>query len=50
MVEIDLQENLIWKWDEIIQLGVEVPALRALLLHGNKMEPLTLQVIERFPP
>ncbi len=49
MVEIDLQDNLLWRWDEVIRLGVEVPALRALLLHGNKMEPLTCSVIERFP-
>lgn len=49
MVEIDLQDNLLWCWDEIIKLGVEVPALRALLLHGNKMEALTSQVIDKFP-
>lgn len=49
MVEIDLQDNLLWRWDEVIKLGVEVPAMTALLLHGNKMEPITPNVIERFP-
>jgi len=50
LVEIDLQDNLLWRWSDIATLGSEVPNLGVLLLHGNKMQPITESVCFGFPP
>eukprot|EP01038_Epipyxis_sp_PR26KG_P017453 gene17453-24143_t len=52
LIEIDLQDNLLWQWEEITLLAVQVPNLSSLLLHGNKMEALvpdSLPKLASFP-
>eukprot|EP01031_Cornospumella_fuschlensis_P042926 gene42926-52452_t len=39
--ELDLQDNLISNWQELVFLGEQIPGLQTLLLHGNKFKPLT---------
>jgi Leucine-rich repeat (LRR) protein len=46
LTEVDLQENLICQWQEIGNFGVALPLLTTLLLHGNKLEPLTAELAE----
>lgn len=46
MTEADLQENLLSDWREIANLGLEMPNLQTLLLHGNKMQPVVREVVE----
>lgn len=48
--DIDLQDNLLWKWSELASLAVQVPGLCTLQLHGNKMQPITEEVTKGFPP
>eukprot|EP01041_Mallomonas_annulata_P001141 gene1141-2208_t len=47
--EVDLQENLIWSWKEVAKLVIQMPILDTLLLQSNRMQPLTLNVLESFP-
>ena len=42
--EIDLQDNLIYKWSEVANLTAQAPILTTLLLHGNKMQLLTADI------
>lgn len=49
LVEVDLQDNLLWKWREVFHLGSQLPVLRNLLLHGNKFEPVTPPLIQSLP-
>lgn len=44
--EIDLQDNLIWQWNQIAKFSKNLPYLQSMLLHGNKMEEITPRVIE----
>lgn len=48
LVEVDLQDNLFSRWDEIIQLASNLPLLNNLLLHGNKIGNITNEFIEEF--
>jgi Leucine-rich repeat (LRR) protein len=41
IIEADLQDNLLWKWAEVFSIGDQMPLLQTLLLHGNKLQPLT---------
>lgn len=47
--EIDLQDNLLSKWEEVLALGPAVPNLSVLLLHGNKLEALSPAVTSAVP-
>jgi len=42
--DIDLQDNLLWQWEEVLSLCRQVDGLRSLQLHGNKMQPFVLDV------
>ena len=48
--EIDLQDNLIWKWAEVARFSIHIPALTSMLLHGNKMQEVTPSVVEGLAP
>ena len=48
--EIDLQDNLLWRWSDLAGLAIQIPVLSTLQLHGNKMQNLTPEVLERLPP
>jgi len=50
VVEVDLQDNLLYKWSELAVLTVHVPALKTLLLHGNRMQEVTQAVADALPP
>jgi tubulin-specific chaperone E len=50
MVEVDLQDNLFTEWKEISRLVSQMPKLRTLLLHGNKMEAFTPTIASALPP
>ena len=47
--EIDLQDNLLWKWSDLALLAIQIPGLQTLQLHGNKMQALTAQVVDQLP-
>lgn len=49
LVEVDLQDNLFYRWDEIIQLASHLPALTNLLLQGNKIGNLTHEILANHP-
>lgn len=49
LIEVDLQDNLLWEWSEISNLTVQMPGLRTLLLHGNMMQPLTTSITLSLP-
>ena len=49
MVEVDLQDNLIYEWKEVASLVGQMPLLSTLLLHGNAMEPFTPPVAASLP-
>lgn len=46
LVEVDLQDNLFSRWDEIFRLASQLPDLNNLLLHGNKLGDLTSDEIQ----
>jgi len=48
-VDIDLQDNLLWKWSELASLAVQVPGMRTLQLHGNKMQNVSPEIIAELP-
>lgn len=48
--DIDLQDNLFWQWSEVSALAVQIPGLRTLQLHGNRMQSLTPEVLAQLPP
>jgi Leucine-rich repeat (LRR) protein len=50
LVEIDLQNNLLWRWEDVSVLGLEVPGLGVLLLHGNRLQPITETVVASLNP
>jgi hypothetical protein len=33
----------------VAKLGIEMPQLQSLLLHGNKLEPVTAAIVESLP-
>lgn len=39
--EVDLQDNLLFQWEEVFSLGLQLPHLNCLLLHGNRMLSFT---------
>ena len=47
-VEVDLQDNLLFKWSEIEQLTKDIRGLKTLLLHGNKMQTLSPEITGAF--
>lgn len=47
-VEVDLQDNLLYKWSEIEQLSMDIRGLKTLLLHGNKMQTLSPEITGGF--
>ena len=49
-VEVDLQDNLLWQWKELASLTSQMPLLETLLLHGNKMQPLSSAVLSAVQP
>jgi hypothetical protein len=49
MIEADLQDNLLWQWSEVAKLGENMPQLQHLLLHGNHLEPLTVEIASTLP-
>lgn len=49
IIEVDLQDNLIWDWMEVFSLVSQMPSLKSLLLHGNKFLPLSLELSQTFP-
>lgn len=49
LIEVDLQDNLFSRWDEIIILASHLPVLTNLLLHGNKIGNLTFEFLEKTP-
>jgi hypothetical protein len=49
LTEVDLQDNLFCRWDEILQLASQLPHLNNLLLHGNKLGDLSSKDIENNP-
>eukprot|EP00605_Chrysophyceae_sp_TOSAG23-4_P002946 GSChrysophyteH1.ASY1.ANO1.3244.1 assembled CDS len=49
VVEVDLQDNLLYKWKDISTLMSSLPGLRKLQLHGNKMQPFTSAISETLP-
>lgn len=49
ITEVDLQDNLLWQWKEITSLTSQLPGLSTLLLHGNKLQPLTTDIIDTLP-
>ena len=44
-VEVDLQDNLLYKWNDVAFLTNEIEGLQTLLLHGNRMENLTSSIL-----
>jgi len=46
LTEVDLQDNLLCQWSEVANFGLAMSALTTLLLHGNKLEPLTSSIAE----
>jgi hypothetical protein len=48
-IEIDLQDNLLSSWVEVGKVAVQLPLLSTFLLHGNKMEPFTMDTLRVFP-
>lgn len=48
--DIDLQDNLLWQWSELACLATQVPGLRTLQLHGNKMQQLAPEIVALLPP
>lgn len=50
VVEVDLQDNLLYKWSELAVLTVNVSGLKTLLLHGNRMQEITQAVADALPP
>jgi hypothetical protein len=46
LTEVDLQDNLVCQWKEVGNFGLAMPLMTTLLLHGNKMEPLTMELAE----
>lgn len=50
VIEVDLQDNLIYKWSELATLTACVPGLQTLLLHGNRMQDVTPQIAASLPP
>ena len=44
-VEVDLQDNLLYKWNDVAFLTNEIEGLQTLLLHGNRMESLTSSIL-----
>jgi tubulin-specific chaperone E len=45
LTDIDLQDNLIWKWCEVANFCKFLPLLHSIQLHGNKMQPVTQQIV-----
>ena len=51
IVEIDLQDNLLYKWSELAVLTTSIPGLKSLQLHGNKFQLLTEDIVlHQLPP
>ncbi len=48
LVEVNLQNNLLWKWQDVSLLGAELPNLSVLLLHGNKFQSLNAETVTSF--
>lgn len=48
LVELDLQDNLLSQWEEIHAVGLAMPGLTTLLLHGNKMLSLNSTLVDLF--
>jgi hypothetical protein len=46
LIEVDLQDNLFSRWNEILQLASQLPHLNNLLLHGNKLGDMTSEEIQ----
>jgi hypothetical protein len=44
-VEVDLQDNLLYKWTDVALLTNEIEGLETLLLHGNRLENLTAPLL-----
>ena len=45
VTEVDLQDNLLWQWEEVVSLTSQLPGLTTLLLHGNKLQQLTSDIV-----
>ena len=43
--EIDLQDNLIWQWVEVAKFCKNLPCLKSMLLHGNKMQNISIEIV-----
>jgi len=50
LTEIDLQDNLIWKWREVANFCKFLPRLQSLQLHGNKMQAVTPAIVASLEP
>jgi hypothetical protein len=48
ITEMDLQDNLLWEWKEVANLSSQLPGLNVLLLHGNKMQQISREIVESF--
>ena len=48
LIEIDLQDNLIYQWEELANLTGAIPGLRTVLLHGNKMQKVSSTVLSKL--
>lgn len=47
--EIDLQDNLLYQWTDLVSLCLQLKELRSILLHGNKFQPLTTVILNMIP-
>lgn len=43
--ELDLQDNLLYRWEDVFAIMSTLSQLRVLLLHGNKLQPLLAQFL-----
>ena len=50
VTEVDLQDNLLCRWEEVASLTTQLPGLATLLLHGNKMQQLSAATVQGLPP
>lgn len=46
---VDVQRNLISSWVEVGKISSQIPSLQSLSILGNRMEPLTADIVRALP-
>lgn len=48
LVSVDLQDNLLSSWTDVVDIARQIPRLSSLFLHGNKIGDIDLNLLDSY--